>query len=105
MEKTKECNQRSRCGGQWSEDPDVVRREVKNLFEDRFKATQDLGVRLGNVDFKSLSSEDSLSLISTFSMDEVRKWCGSVMDQKVLGQMGSIFTSSRLVGIFSNMML
>jgi len=92
-------------GGQWSEDSEVVRREVKTLFDNRFKATQNLGVRLGDVDFRSLSLEDSLSLISTFSMDEVKEAVWHVMNQKALGQMGSTLTSSRIVGMFSNMIL
>ena len=48
--------------GQWCEEPNIVRREVKALFEAKFMATHDLGVRLGNVEFKSLSVEDNHNL-------------------------------------------
>jgi len=37
-------------GNQWSEDPEVVRREAKKLFEERFVATQDFGVNFETVD-------------------------------------------------------
>ena len=35
----------------WSEEPDFVHREAKKLFEDRFQATHDYGVRIRNVEF------------------------------------------------------
>jgi len=59
-------------GGLWCEEPEVVRREAKSLFEKRFIATQDYGVNLGSVDFKSLSPEVSKNMITSFSEDEVR---------------------------------
>ena len=58
--------------GQWIEEPSTVRCEAKKLFNSRFKATKDLGVRLDKVDFKSLSHEDNRSLIKAFSAEEVR---------------------------------
>jgi len=59
-------------GGQWIEEPNTVRIEAKKLFDSRFKATKDLGVRLDNVDFKSLSLEDNMGLIKAFYVEEVR---------------------------------
>ena len=59
-------------GGLWSEEPSTVRSEAKKLFENRFKATKDLGVRLDNVEFKILSYEDNLGLIKAFSEEEIR---------------------------------
>ena len=47
-------------GGIWCEEPTTVRKEAKSLFESRFKATKDYGVRLDKVEFKSLSLEDNL---------------------------------------------
>ena len=49
-----------RCRGgevraQWCEEPCTVRAESKKLFENRFKASRDFGVRLDAVEFKSLS--------------------------------------------------
>jgi len=41
--------------GQWCEEPCTVRIEAKKLFENRFKATKDLGVRLDAVEFKRLN--------------------------------------------------
>ena len=57
---------------QWCEEPEVVRREAKLLFENRFKATKDYGVTLGSVEFKSLSLEVSRKMISDFTEEEVR---------------------------------
>jgi len=53
-------------GEQWCEELEVVRREAKAMFEERFHARYDFGVRLDNVQFKKLSKEDSesISLIS-----------------------------------------
>ena len=45
---------------QWCEEPEVVQREPKRVFEQRFKATHDLGVSLGSVEFKSLPEEIKL---------------------------------------------
>jgi len=56
-------------GGQWCEEPCTVRLEAKKT---RFKATKDLGVRLDGVEFKSLSTEVSLSLIAEFTKKEIR---------------------------------
>jgi len=41
-------------GHQWCEEPEVVRREANNLFEERFTTPHDYGVRLGSVEFKVL---------------------------------------------------
>jgi len=57
---------------QWCEEPEVVRREAKLLFENRFKATKDYGVTLGSVEFKSLSMEVSRKMITDFTEEEVR---------------------------------
>ena len=59
-------------GGIWCEEPCTVRAEAKKLFENRFKATRDFGVRLEAVELKSLSHEDNLSLVAEFSEEEVR---------------------------------
>ncbi|XP_068486483.1 uncharacterized protein [Phaseolus vulgaris] len=56
---------------QWCEEPEAVRREIKRVFEERFKATPDLGVRLGAVEFRSLPEEVSLKMIEVFSEEEV----------------------------------
>jgi len=60
-------------GGIWCEEPRTVRAEAKKLFENRFKATRDFGVRLEAVEFNSLSHEDNLSLVAEFSEEEVRE--------------------------------
>jgi len=62
-----------RWGGLWCEEPCTVRAEAKKLFENRFKATGDFGVRLDGVEFKSLTQEDNMSLVADFSEKEVRE--------------------------------
>ena len=59
-------------GGQWCEEPSTVRSEAKKLFDNRFRATKDFGVRLDAVEFKALSSESRLGLIAGFSEVEIR---------------------------------
>lgn len=44
---------------QWCEEPETVRREAKRVFEQRFMATSDLGVKLSSVDSMSISEEAS----------------------------------------------
>lgn len=45
---------------QWVKEPKVVRRETKKLFEERFNATKDFGVRLGDVEFETISVGDNV---------------------------------------------
>jgi len=59
-------------GGLWCEEPSTLRLEAKKLFDSRFKATKDLGVRLDAVEFKSLSLDDNLSLLDGFTKKEIR---------------------------------
>ena len=64
---------------QWCEEPEVVRREAKSLFEKRFMATQDFGVHLGSVEFRSLPLEVSRNMVVSFTEEEVKNavWeCG-----------------------------
>ena len=52
------------------------------MFEDRFKATEDFGVNLGFVEFKSIPRETSLSMILDFTKGEVKKLCDNVKVQR-----------------------
>ncbi len=56
----------------WSEEPSTIRTEAKKLFQNRFEATKDLGVRLDAVEFKSLSISDNLSMLEGFSEEQIR---------------------------------
>ena len=49
-----------------------MRLEAKKLFDSRFKATKDFGVRLDEVEFKQLTQEDNLRLTKAFSEEEIR---------------------------------
>ena len=46
--------------------------EAKNLFEARFKATKDLGVRLEGVDFKTIKVSENDSLLANFTEEVIR---------------------------------
>jgi len=59
-------------GGLWCEEPSTFRAEARRWFDNRFRATRDLRVRLDAVEFKSLSLQDNLRLIEGFSETEVR---------------------------------
>ena len=59
--------------GQWCEEPEVVRREAKSLFEKRFTATQEIGVNLGSMEFKSLPSDTSIRMVTNFTEEEVKE--------------------------------
>jgi len=59
-------------GGIWSEEPSTVRYEAKKLFDNRFKARKDLGIRLDAIEFKSLSVSDNLGLLEGFTEKEIR---------------------------------
>jgi len=58
---------------QWCEEPEVVRREARLLFENRFKATHDYGVNMGSLEFKTLTLEVSRNMIACFSEEEVKE--------------------------------
>ena len=58
-------------GGQWCEEPSTVRLEAKRLFENRFKATRDFGVRLDGMEFEKLTFDDNKALIVDFSVEEI----------------------------------
>jgi len=60
-------------GGQWCEEPCTVRIEAKKLFENRFKATNDLGVRLDAIESKMLTQEENLSLMAVFIEEEIKE--------------------------------
>jgi len=60
-------------GDQWCEEPQVVRREARVMFEERFVAPHDFGVRLDNVQFKKLTEEESVSIVSSFTEEEVKE--------------------------------
>ena len=60
---------------------------------------KDFGIQLGEVEFKSLSMEDNLSLIANFSEEEIRNRFGSAKGIRALDRMTLISTLSRRVGM------
>ena len=78
-------------GDQWCEEPEVVRREAKRLFEERFAAKHDFGVRLDNVQFKKLYVEESVSIISIATKEEIKEAVWSCEGSKSPGPDGYNF--------------
>jgi len=58
---------------QWCEELKVICREAKSTFNQRFLVTHDCGVNLGTVEFKTLSAEVSLRIVSSFTEEEVKE--------------------------------
>ena len=58
---------------QWCEEPEVIRREAKNTFNQRFLATHDVGVNMGSMEFKTLPVEVSLRMVSSITEEEVKE--------------------------------
>ena len=61
-----------KVGDQWCEEPSTVHVEAKKLFEARFRAMKDLGERLHEVEFKSLTPIENESLVAMFTEEEIR---------------------------------
>ena len=59
-------------GDRWCEEPGTVRLEANKLFEARFNATKDLGVRLDEVEFKTLILMDNEGLVAGFTEKEIK---------------------------------
>ena len=79
-------------GGIWSEEPSTVRYEAKKMFDNRFKARKDLGVRLDAVEFKSLSESDNLGLLEGFTEKKIRDAVWQCEGSKSPGPDGFNFT-------------
>jgi len=79
----------------WSEEPELVHREAKNMFQTRFQATQDFRVRLEGIEFKILSLETSASLIADFTEEEIKETAWQCDGSKSLGPNGFNFNLIR----------
>jgi len=69
----------------------TVRREARLLFEKKFTATQDVGVNLGSVEFKTLTLEVSRNMIVSFSEEEVKDAVWQCEGSKSPGRDGFYF--------------
>jgi len=87
-------------GGLWSEEPSTVRTEAKKLFDNRFKATKDLRVKLDAVEFKSLTMSDNLSLLEGFTEKEIRDAVWQCEGSKSLGPDGFNFNFLKKSWVF-----
>lgn len=52
--------------GQWCDNKKVIKDKVKEIFKYRFDKNEGVPVRLGNVNFNSISGEDNCMLIGMF---------------------------------------
>jgi len=78
--------------GQWCEEPEGVHRETKSLFGKRFTATQEYGVNLSSVEFKSLPLEISIRMLTNFIEEEVKEALWQCEGSKSPGPDGFNFT-------------
>jgi len=63
-----------RIHGEWCEDQKIVNEGVKAYYEDGLKEKKKgFNLKLGNVDFRSISLEYNDRLTKIFSEDEIRK--------------------------------
>ena len=58
--------------GRWCADKDVIKNKTRVFFKDRFAKKEDCQVRLDNVRFNSISTEDNKLLVGDFSEEEIR---------------------------------
>jgi len=56
---------------EWCEEPEKVKEEIKNIFRIRFSDDSNVNVRLDNIGFPLINSEDNNLLISRFSKEEI----------------------------------
>lgn len=58
--------------GNWVEDPQAIKTEVQNYFEQCFTNSLGTLVRLDGISFKSISDADNELLTGRFGMEEVK---------------------------------
>jgi len=59
--------------GEWSENPQEVKKGVKEYFEGKLRETSEFNVKLRNVDFNSISKEDNIMLTKSLSEGEIKR--------------------------------
>ena len=77
--------------GEWSENPQEVKEGVKEYFEGKLRETSEFNVKLGNVDFNSISKKDNIMLIKSFSKGEIKRAVWECEGNKNLGPDGFNF--------------
>jgi len=87
-------------GDHWCEEPSTVRLKAKKLFEARFRATKDLGVRLDEVEFKSLTQTGNESLLAVFLEKEIRDAVWQCEGSKSPGPDGFNFNFQEKLGVY-----
>ena len=68
MEESKEHDQR----GQWCKDHGLMKEEIKLHFEERLKERSNFNIKLGNVDFSTITYENNMKLLKKISDEEIR---------------------------------
>jgi len=70
---------------QWCEDKEVVKAKVGDFFKAKFDGVSRPQVRLDNVCFNSISSDDNALLVRAFSEEEVKTTVWNCDSSKSLG--------------------
>ena len=78
--------------GEWSENPQEVKEGVKEYFEGKLRETSEFNVKLGNVDFNSISKEDNIMLTKSFSEGEIKRAVWECEGNKSSGPNGFNFS-------------
>ena len=55
-----------RNSGTWVEEPNTVKKLVKEFYKNKMSVVEDIRVRLDNVEFKAITNSDNLLLIEPF---------------------------------------
>jgi len=58
--------------GDWMEEPEMVKRKVKEFFDMRFREGENIQVKLDDIRFNNISEEDNVMLTRRFSEEEIK---------------------------------
>jgi len=56
---------------EWCEDPQIVKKQVKEFFQTRLLKSSEVRIRLGNIVFQSITKQDNCMLTKSFSEVEI----------------------------------
>jgi len=72
--------------GDWVEEPETIKRKIKEFFEMRFREGKNIQVKLDDIRINNISEEDNVMLTRKFSEEEIKEAIyGHVRGQKSPG--------------------
>lgn len=84
--------------GGWSDDPIVIKEEIKKVFENRFSEENWVRPMIDDIDFQKVDEDDNRQLIAEFSEEEVKGAVWKCDGEKSLDPMVLILSLSRSFG-------